>query len=308
MREGMRVLLAGGEAAGVRALRLLTDRALPPVAVAAADDGMAAAAARATVEAIDPARLAAAETAQWIADQRIDLLLNAHSLHIVHGDVLAALRVGGYNLHPGPLPAYAGLNAPSWAIINGEDHHAVTLHEMTAEVDAGGIVATAEVPLDERSTGLSVSGQCARLGIALLEQLIEGLIAGEPVTGTPIVGERRLYRRRDRPYGGRVPWHEPATVIDRLVRGCSFHPMPSPIGTPTTTAAVGEVGLLSGGPVDGPPSSTRPTPDPGTVVGAAEGTIVVAAGRNHYRIDRVLVGDEPAAAAEVLSVGEVLGP
>ncbi|MEM7276155.1 MAG: formyltransferase family protein [Actinomycetota bacterium] len=299
----MRVVLAGGEAAGVRTLRLLTDRGVVPAAIAAADDGMVAAAAKADIMTVDPAMLAVPETARWIAEEQIDLLVNAHSLHIVDGEVLAALRLGGYNLHPGPLPAYAGLNAPSWAIINGEDHHAVTLHQMTAEVDAGGVVATAEFPLDGRSTGLTVSGQCARLGVSLLEDLIDRLVAGDRVTGTPIVGERRLYRRADRPHGGRVPWGEPATVIDRLVRGCSFHPMPSPIGTPTTTAAAGEVGILSGGPDEG-----RHTEEPGTVLAVADGCATVATGRADYRIDRVVVGGEPAAAAEVLSAGEVLTP
>src|ERR1700747_1814580 len=34
----------------------------------------------------------------------VELLLNVHSLYIVHCDVLAAPRIGSYNLHPGPLP------------------------------------------------------------------------------------------------------------------------------------------------------------------------------------------------------------
>ena len=36
-------------------------------------------------------------------------------------------------------PEYAGLNAPSWAIYNGEPAHGVTLHWMEAAIDTGPI-------------------------------------------------------------------------------------------------------------------------------------------------------------------------
>jgi methionyl-tRNA formyltransferase len=318
----MRVVLAGGEAAGVRALRLLVDRGLSPIAVAAADDGMATAADQAGVAVVDSATLAEAATARWVADQQIDLLINAHSLHIVDGNVLAALRIGGYNLHPGPLPTYAGLNAPSWAIINGEQRHAVTLHEMTSVVDAGGIVSATWFDLDDRSTGLSVSSRCARLGITLLEDLVDRLINGSPITSssgtgsitaapiatTAITGERRLYRRADRPYGGRVPWREPVSTIDRLIRGCSFHPMPSPIGTPTTTSTAGDIGILSGGPIanpNGANTADRPL-EPGLVICTTDHDVLVGTGDGFYRIDRVTKDGQAVDAADVLTTDQIL--
>ena len=46
------------------------------------------------------------------------------------------------NFHDGPLPGYAGLNVTTWALLAGEREHAVTWHLMTADVDAGEIVAT----------------------------------------------------------------------------------------------------------------------------------------------------------------------
>ena len=60
----------------------------------------------------------------------VDVLLNVHSLHIVHPEVLRAPTLGAFNLHPGPLPRYAGLNVPCWALYNGEEAHGVTLHRM----------------------------------------------------------------------------------------------------------------------------------------------------------------------------------
>src|SRR5262245_33350316 len=68
------------------------------------------------------------EFAMQIREADVDLLLNVHSLFLIHGDVVAAPRLGSYNLHPGPLPQYAGLNTVSWAIYRGETDYGVTLH------------------------------------------------------------------------------------------------------------------------------------------------------------------------------------
>jgi len=53
--------------------------------------------------------------------------------------VLGVPARGAWNLHPGPLPRYAGLNAPSWAIYRGEQRHGVTVHRMDRGIDTGDI-------------------------------------------------------------------------------------------------------------------------------------------------------------------------
>ncbi len=81
------------------------------------------------------------------------MLINVHSLLIMRGDVVEAPSIGSFNLHPGPLPGHAGLNAPSWAIFNDEARHAVTLHWMTAGIDTGAIVSEAWFDLPRTSSG-----------------------------------------------------------------------------------------------------------------------------------------------------------
>src|SRR5580692_7331177 len=65
------------------------------------------------------------ELAESLRSAQVDLLLNVHSLYIIHQGVLAVPRLGAYNLHPAPLPRYAGLNSVSWAIYHGEKEHGV---------------------------------------------------------------------------------------------------------------------------------------------------------------------------------------
>ena len=53
--------------------------------------------------------------------------------------VLALAARGAINFHDGPLPRYAGLNAPVWAILNREPAHGVTWHLIEGGIDEGDI-------------------------------------------------------------------------------------------------------------------------------------------------------------------------
>lgn len=300
----VRVLIAGGEAAGARALALVRRSNHDVIAVAAARNSTLAARAEADgVEVLDPALVADPSFAWWVTAKSIDVLINVHALHLVVPQVLASLTVGGFNLHPGPLPTYAGLNAPSWAIVNDEARHATTLHRMDAGIDSGAIVSEAWFDLDNSATGLSVSSRCARLGLELLQDLLDKLDAGDELPSIPTTGRRRLYRAGDRPFGGRLPLAESAEVIDRVVRACAYHPMPSPIGSPAATSSRHSFGVLAGDRVQ---VDAEPAP-PGHVLSLTdEGGAVVAAGTGHYRIDRAAVDGAVCSAAEILREGDQL--
>lgn len=52
------------------------------------------------------------------------------------------------NIHPSLLPNYPGLNTYARALENKETVHGSTIHEVITEVDAGKIIAQAEVNID----------------------------------------------------------------------------------------------------------------------------------------------------------------
>ena len=51
------------------------------------------------------------------------------------------------NIHPSLLPTYRGLDTHARALAAGETRHGCTVHIVTPELDAGPIVAQAEVPV-----------------------------------------------------------------------------------------------------------------------------------------------------------------
>lgn len=178
-----------------------------------------------------------------------DLLLNVHSLHIVPEVILDAPRLGSYNVHPGPLPEYAGLNTPCWAIYEGATEYGVTVHRMVGDIDAGSIAYETRWPLTGSETGLSLWTRCSEEGVTLVEALMEQAQAGREIPRQPQDLSRRRYYGSEVPREGRIEWTMEAEAIERFVRACEFGPFRSPWGRPKvsvegTEKAVLEVEIL----------------------------------------------------------------
>jgi methionyl-tRNA formyltransferase len=295
----MRIALVAEESAGAQVLRALTTGAHDVVAVLTSEaSGPAAIARAAGLPVLAPRAVRTPALADHLRAVAVDLLLNVHGLHIIHADVLHAPRIGAFNLHPGPLPAYAGLNAPSWAILEGEARHGVTLHWLAPGIDTGDIAYAAEFGLDGASTGLSVSLACVRLGVPLVAELVETAAADPaaiPRRPQDLTGRR--YFGRAVPYGGTMPWAEPAARLARLTRACDYAPFPSPWGRPRTWLGERELRVLR----------ARALPE---AVAAAPGTVVapgvVAAGDAGVVVERLEAGGELVDATAVLAPGAVL--
>ena len=71
---------------------------------------------------------------------RIDLGISCGYARIFDGEFIDRCDVL-LNIHFAPLPAYRGMRPINWALKNGDLSHAVTIHEVTPDIDAGVIVA-----------------------------------------------------------------------------------------------------------------------------------------------------------------------
>lgn len=277
----MRVALLCEEGTGARALQLLA-RSRHQVAAVLTSPGSPVwtLAQKLGLSPIAASRVREPGFAAELADVRVELLLNVHSLYIIPEAVLRVPLHGAYNLHPGPLPEYAGLNAPSWAIYNGETTHAVTLHWMDAAIDAGPIAWSQTFELSDHDTGLSVSGKCVRAGIPLIVKLVETALQDPAlIPRVPQVRQRRRYLAAGPPEGGSLDWTRPAAEISRFVRAADYAPFVSPWGHPVGTLDGRRVGIarvkLTGTPAEGSPGEVREVTDAGAVVSAADELVVV---------------------------------
>lgn len=300
------VLLVAEEAAGIQTLRAILNsrHRLTGVVTSADDYPRRGATVRGVAESngccIWPAdSIQHPGFADALREAGVDVLLNVHSLRLIHPAVLEAPAIGSFNLHPGPLPEYSGLNAPSWAIYNGETRHAVTVHWMTSKIDMGPIAFREELTAGEDETGLSLSAKCVRAGVPLLLKLLD--VAGEDPASIPRLpqdGTRRRYYGREVPQNGRLQWSQPAERIVRFVHACDYSPLPSPWGYPSTRFNGQRFEVVKAF------RTRRACSAPaGTVGEIRDSAALVAAADEWVAISRLKVAGRTARGADVLKTG-----
>ncbi len=305
----MNIILIGEESAGVQMLHEIERTGHRVIAVMASPARVAASGACLWDAAAKlglptwPARLVKDHVlAEKMRAEEVDILLNVHSLHVIHGAVLGAPRIGAFNLHPGPLPRYAGLNAVSWAIYRGERSHGVTVHWMTPEIDAGPIAFQSFFPIDESDTALSLSARCVREGLPLMMRLLD--VASKYPAEIPAVPQdmqKREYFNSGVPEGGKLSWEWPAQRIVDFVRACDYFPFRSPWGHPRTSMGTQELAVVKA-------RRTRLASDspPGTVGEFTGEGVKVASSDEWLLVTKLRIGKESVHPAKVLKGGEKL--
>lgn len=202
----------------------------------------------------------------------VDYLFSITNLSVLPASVLSLARRAAINFHDGPLPGYAGLNTPAWAILNGEAMHGITWHLMTDLIDRGQILAERAIVLDPEETALTLNAKCFAAGMETFEELV-GQIARSSLCPTPQptrVG--RYYGRRDRPSSaGLLRWNQPAQAIRRVVRALLFGPHHNPLGS-AKAMFDGALMIVQAA----TPTMTESSTPPGTIVRIEPDRIIVA--------------------------------
>ena len=153
-----------------------------------------------------------------------DIVFSINNWDVIHAEVLAIPGDGIVNFHNGPLPAYRGVNIPSWAIINGEQRHGVTWHFVSEKIDAGDIVASKTFDLNLNETGISLTLRCIKTGLELFPQLLDTYASGSLVS-RPQEGEGRYYSAKDSPPNrGYLDFNWNFDRLSAIVRGLTFRP------------------------------------------------------------------------------------
>ncbi|MFZ1346393.1 MAG: formyltransferase family protein, partial [Tabrizicola sp.] len=149
-------LLIGNESLTVECGKSWLDRGHALAAVVTREAKVAAWAAGAGLRVIAPG----AGLVERAAGLAVDWVLSVANLSLVPDAVMSLARQGGVNFHDGPLPGYAGLNAPVWALLNGETTHAITWHLMTAGIDEGEVLASRSFEIEADDSAFTLNTRC----------------------------------------------------------------------------------------------------------------------------------------------------
>jgi methionyl-tRNA formyltransferase len=144
------------------------------------------------------------------------LLLAAYG-QLVPTDLLEVAPRPPLNLHPSLLPRHRGAAPVASTILAGDPEAGVTLMVMTAELDAGPIVAQWPVALGGRETTPELEERLARLAAEVVPPRLaawaDGAIVAVP-QDERLATTIRPFKRTD----GWIDWRQHAPVIDRRVR------------------------------------------------------------------------------------------
>ncbi|MFS4582228.1 MupA/Atu3671 family FMN-dependent luciferase-like monooxygenase [Phaeobacter sp. C3_T13_0] len=264
-----------------------------------------------------------AEIRQWATDKgltvledarafdgSVDWLLSIANLDIIPVSVLARAQKGGINFHDGPLPRYAGLNTPNWALIEGAQDYGITWHMIEGGVDEGDILAQRLFDIADDETAYSLNAKCYAAAMDSFGDVLDQLETGDLERVVQDFSTRKLYTRATRPDAGAVlDLSQPADVLHRLVRALDFNGYWNPLCAAklqvgSDTGSDGDPKILLIGTAELAPGSEAPA---GSVLAVDDSTVTIACGRAALRLGGLHLSDgRPIRPADQFKAGDIL--
>lgn len=163
----------------------------------------------------------------------VDWVFSIANLKILTPEVIALGRKGAVNFHDGPLPRHAGLNAPVWALLDGEPTHGITWHLIADGVDTGDILVHRHFDLSPDDTALTLNTKCYEAGLTSFPDLLSELTGGMPNRHAQDMSQRSYHALTDRPEAnGLLQFDQPADAVLRMIRALDHGTYWNPLCTP----------------------------------------------------------------------------
>lgn len=119
-----------------------------------------------------------AELLKPIVEARPDIICLAGFMRVLTADFISRFQGRILNIHPSLLPKYPGLHTHQRALDAGDGQAGCTVHEVTADLDAGPVLGQAVVPVLPGDTADTLAGRVLKqehlLYPAVLHRFAEG--------------------------------------------------------------------------------------------------------------------------------------
>lgn len=119
---------------------------------------------------------------QALVMHNVEFVILAGYMRILTEDFVKEWTRKIINIHPSLLPLYPGLHTHQRALAAGDRVHGCTIHWVTAELDAGEIIAQAQVPILPDDTDLVLAARVLEQEHRLLVQTVRELCAAKTNT------------------------------------------------------------------------------------------------------------------------------
>jgi natural product biosynthesis luciferase-like monooxygenase protein len=233
-----------------------------------------------------------------------DWFFSASNLRMVSNLVWQRARLGAANFHDGPLPRFAGLNAPTWALLADEKRYGVTWHALTDTVDEGDIYVQIEFDVDAHDNALTLNTKCFEAGIDGFINLVQRIESDTLVPQPQNLAERTYYPKFKLPEAAAtIRFDDTSEQVERLFRALDYgRGYTNPIALAKVFVAgkaytIGSLKIVAG--LDGGvPGQIVDIDDKGVVIATRDGAVRIANLSDEYGV--------PVEIAGVLARGQTL--
>ena len=230
----------------------------------------------ASVKVFRPESTRSDEWLQTLKGLKSDLGVVVSYGQILNWATLVTPRYGLINLHGSLLPRWRGASPIQAAILAGDKKTGVCIQQMVEALDAGPVLACAEIALTSDERADELFQRLSRLGASLLMDFLKEVKGGPLPSGEAQNARAVTVCKKIKSTDGRIDWNQSADVVDRLVRAMA--------GWPSARSTLSDGSSLKIH--TGEPSSLAANAEPGTVI-SLEGGVFVQCNGGSFRIDRL---------------------
>lgn len=169
---------------------------------------------------LQPLKASTPEFVETLRSYHPDLFVVVAYGEILRPSILEIPRYGCVNIHASLLPLYRGAAPMQRALMDGVLETGITLIEMSAQMDAGDILAIEAIPVTPDMTLGELEPQLRVLGSRLILQYIADVDQG-PVRRRPQDHSCATLAPKIMPDEMRIDWRKKASVLHNLVRALS---------------------------------------------------------------------------------------
>lgn len=154
-----------------------------------------------------------------LQDARSDIGISVNWPTLVSTRTQGLFDHGVLNAHAGDLPRFRGNACPNWAILSGERHVTISIHQMVDALDAGPVYAKSDIPVDETTYVTEIyealDERIPRMFLDVVNQLEAGTARSHAQPEAPELSLRCFPRI---PSDSRIDWSASAEEIVAIVR------------------------------------------------------------------------------------------
>ncbi|MBC8369895.1 MAG: methionyl-tRNA formyltransferase [Planctomycetes bacterium] len=168
---------------------------------------------------LQPISAKSSEFKAEFAALKCDLAVVVSYGQILDAEFLELPKLACVNVHASLLPRWRGASPIQSAIKSGDLVSGVCIQKMVLALDAGEVLATREISLNNESTGPWLFQQCAEQGAELITEFVNQVSRTKQLPpGRPQDEALVTHCGKVKKQDGKINWQQPATDVYRQLR------------------------------------------------------------------------------------------